>query len=178
MNLKSTDKNYGSVAIAIHWLSALLILILIVSGFRAGEMEDTEAKVNILRIHLPIGIAVLLLTLARLAWWLSVDKKPLPIKMPVWQDYIGRFVHLVLYIVIIGMAASGVGMIILSGAGPIIFGSSTQPLPDFWEFRPRIPHGIGARVMLGLLVLHIGAALYHQLILKDGLISRIWFNKR
>ena len=85
--------------------------------------------------------------------------------------------HFLFYVVILGMAASGIGMMILSGAGPIIFSGSTETLPDFWEFLPRTPHGIGARVMIALLVLHVGAAIYHHFIKKDGLIGRMWFKR-
>jgi len=48
-------------------------------------------------------------------------------------------------------------------------------LPDLNDFAPRVPHGIGARLLVALLVLHAGAALYHQIIRKDGLLSRMWF---
>jgi cytochrome b561 len=71
------------------------------------------------------------------------------------------------------MAATGIGMFILSGAGAIVFGSAAGPLPDFWRHQPRIEHWIGARLMLGLLALHVSAALYHHFILRDCLIRRI-----
>lgn len=175
MPAKSTTDRYGTVAITIHWLSALLILILIGSGFRASGMEDAVAKASILRIHIPIGGAILLLTLARIGWWFWADKKPASIDMPIWQDRSSRLVHVLFYVVILGMAASGIGMMVLSGAAMIIFAGSPEALPDFWDFLPRTPHGIGARVMLALFVAHAGAAIYHQFIKKDGLIWRMWF---
>ena len=73
------------------------------------------------------------------------------------------------------MGASGIGMLSLSGAGPIIFGRVEGHLPDFWNFKPRIPHGIGARLLVILLFLHIGAALYHHFILRDGSLKRMRF---
>ena len=79
------------------------------------------------------------------------------------------------YIVILGMAASGIGMLVLSGAGLIIFGGPAESLPNFWDYAPRTPHGLGAKFMIGLLVLHAGAALYHQFFIKDGLLKRMWF---
>ena len=79
------------------------------------------------------------------------------------------------YIVILGMAASGIGLLALSGAGQMLFGANPGPLPNFSDFLPRGPHGLGARLMLALFVLHAGAALHHHFIKKDGLIWRIWF---
>lgn len=178
MAAKSTTDQYGTVAITIHWLSALLILILIGSGFRASGMEEAAAKAAILQIHLPVGGAIFLLTLARIGWWFWADKKPASVDMALWQGRASRLVHVLFYVVILGMASSGIGMMVLSGAGPVIFGGSPDALPDFWDFLPRIPHGIGARVMAALLVAHIGAAIYHHFIKKDGLIWRMWFGRK
>lgn len=177
--MKSTSSKYGNVAITIHWLSALFILALLGSGFRAGSLVDSAAKASVLSVHVPLGIIILLLTLARVAWWVFADRKPNhQTGDPAWQTMSAKVVHFLFYIVIFGMAASGIGMMILSGAGSILFGGSDTPLPDFWNYLPRIPHGIGARVMVALLVLHVGAALYHHFIKKDGLIWRMWFGKK
>jgi len=77
--------------------------------------------------------------------------------------------------VMIGMAASGIGMFVLSGAGDILFGGAPGPLPDFDNFAPRVPHGIGAKLIIALLALHIGAALYHHFLRRDQTLRRIWF---
>lgn len=176
MPAKSTNNQYGSVAITIHWLSALLIIVQLGSGFRAAGTTDLAAKAQILGIHASVGIAVLVLTLARIAWWWFADRKPGAVAgMPAWQDWSARAVHLLFYIVILGMAASGIGMFILSGAGAILFGTAEGQLPDFWDYLPRVPHAIGARVMLALFLFHLSAALYHQVVKKDRLLGRMWF---
>lgn len=178
MSVKSTTTHYGTVAVALHWLSALLIVILIGTGFRASGTEDAVAKAGILQLHLPLGVAILLLTLGRIGWWLFADKKPAPVPMPSWQDRSSRAVHALFYIVILGMTASGIGMIALSGAGPTIFGGEVTLLPNFEDYLPRTPHGLGARIILILFVIHAGAALYHHAFKKDGLLGRMWFTKR
>lgn len=175
--MKSTDARYGAVAVTLHWVSALLILALLVSGFRADGAPDAEAKAAILSLHIPLGATVLLLTLARLFWRTVVDRTPAPLPMPKWQDKASRAVHKLFYVVILGMAASGIAMIALSGAAPIIFGDSALPLPNFHDFGPRAPHGFGARLMLALFVLHAGAALHHHFIKRDRLLARMWFSK-
>ncbi len=175
--MKSTATRYGTVAIMIHWLSAIFIFALMGSGFRAGSLADSAAKASVLSVHVPLGIIILLLTLTRVAWWLFVDRKPLHAEGdPALQTASAKAVHLLFYIVIFGVAASGIGMMVLSGVGAILFGGLDAPLPDLWDYGPRIPHGIGARVMAALLILHIGAALYHHFIKKDGLIARMWFS--
>lgn len=177
--MKSTSAKYGTIAVIIHWLSAMFIFALMGSGFRASSLAESDAKASILSIHVPLGIIILLLTLTRVAWWLFADRKPNhPTGDPAWQTMSAKAVHILFYIVIFGMTASGIGMMVLSGAGSILFAGSDVPLPDFWDYLPRIPHGIGARVMIALLFLHIGAALYHHFIKKDGLIWRMWFGQK
>lgn len=174
--MKSSATRYGSVAVTIHWLSAILILAMLGSGFRSASMTESAAKEAILMVHVPLGAVILGLTLLRLFWWWRVDQKPRPIAgNPAWQTVSAKIIHVLFYIVILGMVASGFGIIVLSGAGSILFGDGAAPLPDFSEVLPRVPHGLGARLMLALLMLHAGAALYHHFIKRDGLIWRMWF---
>ncbi|WP_299191421.1 cytochrome b [uncultured Erythrobacter sp.] len=173
MPIKSTPTHYGSVAITIHWISALLIIALLASGMRAGGIEDASSKAAFLRVHIPLGVSVLILTILRLIWWMFADSKPAPVAMPDWQDFIAKSIHVLFYVVILGMAISGIAMLAVSGAGPTIFSGTVEALPDFWDYKPRMPHGIGGRVMLALFVFHAGAALYHQFVKRDGLIGRM-----
>ena len=119
---------------------------------------------------------MLALTLARLGWWL-VDAKPaVAAGMRPLMSRAAKAVHTLFYVVILGMAASGIAMLVLSGAGAILFAGAPGTLPDFWAYPPRSLHGIGARLLLALFVLHAGAALYHQFIKRDGLLRRMAFN--
>ncbi|GJL94781.1 MAG: hypothetical protein DHS20C05_11860 [Hyphococcus sp.] len=95
--------------------------------------------------------------------------------MPTWQDRGARAVHFIFYVVILDMVASGIGMLALSSAAPIIFGGATNTLRNFMDYKPHIPHGLGARIMVALFVFHAGASLYHQFIVRDGLLGRMWF---
>ncbi len=178
MTMKSTSMSYGTVAISIHWLSAIVIVVLLASGFRAADIADAAAKADTLRVHASAGILLLVLTLARIAWWLFADRKPEPpAGEPRWQERAARAVHLLFYVVVLGMVASGIGMFVLSGAGPILFGGAGGTLPDFWTYPPRIPHAAGARLLCALLAVHIGAALYHHFALRDGALRRMWFSR-
>ncbi len=176
MTTKSNTQHYGAVAVTIHWLSALLIIVLLGSGFRAGQTIDPAAKADILRLHAPLGIAVLLLTLARIVWWWQFDTKQAnSTGDPRWQGMSAKAVHLLFYIIILGMTASGIGMIVLSGAFPILFGGADGTLPNFNLYLPRGPHGLGARAMIALLVVHAGAAFYHHFVKRDATLRRMWF---
>lgn len=173
---KSTATRYGTIAVTIHWLSALTIVALLGLGFRAANTPDPDAKAQLLSLHVPLGLLIVFLTLVRIAWWCFADRKPDPVKrMPGWQQFGARAVHLLFYVVILGMGASGIGMLVISGAGPVIFGLAEGSLPDFRAYLPRVPHGAGARFMLVLLALHVGAALYHHFVRRDGMLRRMWY---
>lgn len=176
MKLRSIPNRYGAMVVSIHWLSALLIVLLIVSGVRAANTVDSAAKAAILRFHMSLALAVLVLTVVRISWWWGFDRRPTPVAgSSPGQEKLARAVHVLFYVVILGMTASGIGMMVLSGAGPEIFGGEGA-LPDFWRYPPRVPHGIGAKLLLALLALHAGAALHHHFVRRDGLLWRMWFS--
>ena len=81
MARKSTENQYGNVAVTIHWLSAILIIFLLGSGFRAEDATDSAAKVFFLQFHVPAGLLILLLTLTRIGWWVFADSKPKPVSL-------------------------------------------------------------------------------------------------
>lgn len=176
MSIKSTPSKYGPMAIMLHWLMAVLVLVLITTGFRSAGTTISDAKTAILMVHAPVGIAVMILLVFRIVWWLFFDKKPKPIAgQPRWQALSSRVVHTAFYAIVLLMTASGIGMFISSGAGPILFGTAGAALPDLNELAPRVPHDIGARLLIALVVLHASAAIYHQFIRKDGVLARMWF---
>jgi cytochrome b561 len=93
--------------------------------------------------------------------------------MPRMQERLAKTVHVLFYVVILGMVASGFGMVLLSGANLVLFGDGAGPLADFWNYPPRVPHRIGAVLFFSLFVLHLGGALYHQFIRRDHLLARM-----
>lgn len=172
MSLKSSPARYGSVAITIHWLTPIIILALFATGLLAAGQADPEAQLALVRFHVPLGSAVLVLTLLRVVWWWVADRRPgLPADQPDWQKFAARAVHIALYLIVLLLAASGIATVVLSGALPAIIAGTA--LPDFESVLPRLVHGVSSKVMLGLLALHVGAALYHQFIRRDHLLARM-----
>lgn len=174
MAWKSDTTRYGAVARAMHWITAIALVAMIGSGLAADAASGEAAAVNILRFHAVAGIAVLALTLLRILWWLFADRRPGDTaQTPRWQSRAAHVVHYAFYAVIILLGGSGVAMIALSGAGNVLSGAVAGPLPRFEDFAPRGPHGFFAWAMIGLVALHIAAALYHQFVIKDRLLGRM-----
>ena len=62
------------------------------------------------------------------------------------------------------------------GLENIMAGNGSMP-ENLFVYPERAVHGNFAYVIAALVALHIGAALYHQFIRKDNLLSRMWYGK-
>ena len=172
MAVKSTSNRYGSVAIAIHWASAVAVILTFGAGFVVAESLPPGRGAPILVVHIVLGLIVFALTILRILWWLFADKHPTaPADQPHWQMRAAQAVHLGLYVLLVLMASSGITTLILSGALPTLL--SGGPVPDFSALIPRLAHGIMSKILLALFAMHIGAAIYHEVIRRDHLLARM-----
>jgi cytochrome b561 len=170
MSLKSTPTRYGATAIALHWTSAAAVVILLASGVVASNAVDGPAP-GLILTHAALGVLALVLTLVRIVWWLVFDRRPQPSEMPGWQKNLASAVHGLLYLSLLVMGASGIATLALSGAVPALL--SGAPLPDLSHLVPRAVHGVVSKLLLVLLAAHIGAAIYHQVVMRDHLLARM-----
>lgn len=176
----SKPARYHPLLVIIHWLSALLVgTMLLVGMFMLKQMPNTEAKIPSLAIHMATGIAILLLTALRVVVRLST-RLPAPARTgSAFLDVVGRVTHVLLYVGMIGMGISGLGVASQAGLFASVFERSGAPLPeDFFSFPARYGHGYLALGLLALVGLHIGAALYHQFIRRDNLLARMSFGRQ
>jgi cytochrome b561 len=161
---------YAKPQIAVHWLAAALIAFLLVTGTLVlADLPNTVEKIGNLRIHMILGGLAGMLVIARI-----VMRKRLPAPPVLPGEKLARAGHMALNLVILLMAFSGMMLMLQSGALDALFGSGVLP-EDFKAFTPRKIHGLASRVAMGLIAIHIAAALYHQFIVKDGLLSRMRF---
>lgn len=175
MQWKSDADRYGAVAVAMHWITAAALAGLLVSGFQMSG-ADPSIRSGLLRFHAFMGVCVLALTLLRIAWWRFVDRKPAAGSgTPSWQAKVAWLVHRLFYAAILAMAASGIAMVMLSGAvEPLLAGGQ---LPDFTRYTPRSVHGVGAWLLLALVACHVGATLHHQFVMRDRPLARMGFTR-
>jgi cytochrome b561 len=143
------------------------------------EMEEEGDSAWLPSLHASMGIAVLVLSLLRLALRAAYPPPPLPASMSEWQRKLSGATHALFYVLIIGLPITGM----LAGTAmtepPLakdlsIFGLLSLahiPLPTL----PGVStiHAIGGKIGIGLLALHVLAALYHQFWLRDGLLRRM-----
>lgn len=180
MAKESRPARYHPALVALHWIVALLIFFMLAAGkLVLLMMPNTAEKVMPLTFHVVIGAVILVLLVIRFIVRLrTAHPVPADAGHPL-LNRIGVITHYLLYLAVLGMTLSGLGMAQMSNLFQILFGGLGLPLPeDFWVYPPRAGHGITATVLMLLIALHIGAALYHQFIRKDNLLARMWFGKR
>lgn len=182
---KIKSDRYTLIAITLHWIIALAVLLMIGLGLtmtsvRPGSVQQFE----LYQLHKSIGITILVLSLARLGWRLANPPPPLPNAMPAWEQRLARFSHITFYGLLLGLPLLGWLMV---SASPLnlptyIFGVVNLPhLPQLSMLENKAPveavlkvgHKTLAWMMILLAILHIGAALRHQFVLKDDIFSRI-----
>lgn len=173
MTSKGDALRYGPVSVALHWTSAATVFALLALGFAAAAAGGAGQEAALLRVHAPLGLLALALTVVRIGWRFFGKGPAGPAGQPRWQALTAWAVHASLLLVIVAMGVSGIGLMVLSGAGAILFSGAPGPLPDFGRFRPMMAHEAGAAAMVGLLCLHVGAALWHQVCRRDRLLARM-----
>jgi cytochrome b561 len=181
-------RRYNAVAMTLHWLIAILILTNIGLAWYFNTLHGLP-KVAIIQIHKPIGITVLLLSVARLAWRFISPPPPLPASVTGWERLAAHAVYVLFYVAMIGMPLSG--WIMVSASKTIVqypisfFGvlhwPAIAPLTTLPHDRQHQVHKLfssihsaGAWLIYGLLALHVGAALRHQLIKRDEVFWRMF----
>lgn len=173
----ASSSRYTSVAIALHWAMAALLLFMIWLGW---NMEDNEARYQ---LHKSIGITILFLALARLAWRFANPPPPLPEGMPALEKKASHAVHVVFYALMIGIPLGGWFMVSVSPfqVSTVLYGVLSWPhVPfteglvskDLYEF-VEFFHSKGAWVIIGLLALHVAGAVKHEIGKEEGVLKRM-----
>lgn len=166
-------ERYTAVAIAFHWTVAAAILVALPLGFLAAQAPDSEKAASLLRAHVPLGILILLLTAARGVWRLR-HAPPAPLSdQPGWQIGLARVSHALLYVLPLASAASGIALLALSGAAPVVFARVPGTLPDFAPFPPMAVHAVAAFGLIALIGLHVTAVIYHRVHRRERLLARM-----
>ncbi|MDM0051033.1 cytochrome b [Variovorax sp. J22R115] len=179
----SDPPRYGRVAMALHWLLALMIVTSFCVGVSMVALPFSPLRLKLYNWHKWAGITILSLSAVRLLWRLSHRPPPLPARieaaMPGWQLGAHRALHLAMYVLFFAVPLLGWAYSSALGFPIVWFG--VLPLPDllpvdkdFAETVLKPMHKAGAFTLAAVAVLHVAAALKHRFIDRDGLLDRMW----
>ncbi len=176
MNTTPTSSRYSSVAIALHWLLAFLIVGTFCVGLYMHELPFSPTRLKLYNWHKWAGVTILALSALRLLWRLT-HRPPADLPMPAWQKLASHGAHWALYALFFGVPLAGWAYSSAAGFPIVVFG--VLPLPDFVAPDRALAeilkqrHATLAFALAAVVVLHIAAALKHHFIDRDGLLDRM-----
>ena len=142
-------------------------------------MPLSPARITGYSWHKWLGVTVFFLVILRLVWRATHPAPQLEIKMPVWQERAMQLTHFALYLLMIVIPL--VGWLMSSAKGYTVNYFGLFELPDLLSKDKALGHQLKdlheylADILVALVCLHVLAALKHQFIDKDGLLSRMSF---
>ena len=173
---------FNSVAIGLHWLLALALVAVLGVGLYMNGLPFSPQKLKLINWHKWAGITILLLSVLRLLWRWTHRPPPLSPRaeaaMPGWQRWAHHAVQGLMYVLF--LAVPLLGWAYSSAAGFPIVWFGVMPLPDLLPVDKALAdaikpwHGWAAFTLAALVVVHVAAVVKHQLIDRDGLMSRMW----
>jgi cytochrome b561 len=169
---------FDPTSIALHWLTVLLI----VGQFTTAWLHEavghgTGLGLELLATHRTMGMLTWIVAVARLVWRRKrAYLPPFPENMPKLQQWIAKANEYGLYALLLVQPITGLGDVLFHGRPLTLFIWQVPALltPDaairslFQE-----AHELGAKALLALIGLHAGAALFHGLVLRDGILQRM-----
>lgn len=170
----NTPAAFHPLARLLHWTMAAMVVAMLFVG--AGLVATVSAKhAWLLAIHKPLGIAILLLAIVRLALRLRHRPPPLPADLPLWQRLAALASHVLLYALMLALPLLGWAML-SAGGYPVMLGESLRLPPIAPENAVlfawlREAHRYLAWLLFLTFVAHMSAALYHGLIRRDGVLA-------
>lgn len=172
-----TPTRYGFIAMLLHWLMAVLIVAAFALGVVMVDIPGlTPTKLRYFSWHKWLGITVLSLVALRLLWrtWRGV---PPAVAMPIWQQRASAIGHALLYVLMFAVPLSGYFYSLAAGVPVAYLG--VWPLPVLIEADPVLKpvlkqwHLVLVYTLFVIVMVHVLAALKHQLIDRDGVLKRM-----
>jgi cytochrome b561 len=176
-DVMSSPARYERAAVVLHWIVALLIIALIATGwYMVGIPRNTPERAFFFNLHKSLGLFTAVFIVMLIVWRIRHAAPPFLPAMPRWETTAANLNHRLFYVLMVLVTITGYLTSSFSAYGPKLFGI---PLPHWgWEdaaLRGNFTavHRITALIFAVLIVIHIGAALKHLLVDKDGVFQRM-----
>ncbi|SAK99311.1 type-b cytochrome [Caballeronia calidae] len=168
--MNAINERFSPLQRALHWIMAICILAMLFIG--VGMVSTVRPDyLTLVSIHKPLGVAILVLALIRLAVRITRGAPPLPADMPEPMKLAAYLSHYAFYALMIALPLLGYGMLSAADYPVVLLGVRVPSL---------LPHSNSLHTMLwnahrflalcffALIVVHLAAALFHALVRRDG----------
>lgn len=200
MSLVNTATRYGVVSQSLHWLTVLLVIVLLISG-KVGEIEVEGGGNALYYWHSSLGVLVLAVVVARIVWRFVTPPPKLPKTTSTFARSFAQSLHIAFYALLVALPLSGWLVASAEGAPVRFFGVMTLPRWEVSSFSstpretPRSEldrvtgqqeegegageelfeevHEVLGNLLLVFAILHAMAALKHHFVDKDDILARM-----
>jgi cytochrome b561 len=167
-------RRYDAVSMTLHWLTLLLLIAMFGTIWAREQVRDNDTANLLLTLHRSSGLLVLAVTLARLAWKRTSVRAPaLPSTIPRAQRWAARWNEYALYLLLIAQPVTGFLQSVARGTPFELFGVVVPSVMARSKEMTQLFHDIHETTATALLVLvglHVCAALFHGIVLRDGVL--------
>ena len=171
---------YGAIAKLFHWVTLGLMLVALPLGFVIQHVKDAS-KMGFYAVHESAGLTILFVAIARLIWRRLSPPPSLPSDTPKMLRTASAAVHHSLYTLLIiqpllGFMATNAWGFPMRGATAYLGFIEFPKFMEAWESLAKILslfHTIGGWLLVVLIALHVGGALFHHAIRRDGTLMRM-----
>jgi len=170
---------YRKIVMWIHWITAILVIMQVYIGFTFHDMpRGTPERAFVFGWHKTWGALILVLALARLSVRLMNPPPPYPADFPRWRRFIAVWSHRLFYFLLIALPLTGLAAVSGRAEGGWVdlqLGLKLPAIPgiakenEFGEV-----HEVLVWTTLGLLAIHVAAALWNQFVDKGPVAGRMW----
>lgn len=183
--LRNSIAGYGRIAIAFHWTMAALILGMLGLGLYMSDLPPADPETfKLYQLHKSFGLTALALASLRLLWRLANATPALPAAMPRWERLGAHLGHFGLYALMFAIPLSGWAMVSASpwNIPTVLFDTlhvPHLPIPEALGAKAAVEtffkqmHELFAFALIGLLIVHVAAALKHHLLSRDDTLRRM-----
>lgn len=173
---------YGILTKILHWLLAVLIILMLLVGVAMIYTTHSLWQKNLFMFHKSLGLTILVLMILRLLWRINNVAPGLPAHVRKWQRIVAHASHKLFYFLLILMPLDGWILSMSAGHPPSFFGlfmvPSFVPINKNVMRVAAIVHEALAWAILGLLIVHVLAAIKHHFIDKDDILKRMLITRR
>ena len=180
--LKNTTQHYGLTAKILHWISAITIVVLFALGLWMVELDyDHDWYYPAPHYHESIGLLLALVISIRIIWrWFNISPSAADTTSAL-ERRAAHWAHIVIYVGIVIILISGYLIPTADNRGIDVFTWLT--VPSLGELIPQQADTAGnihywsAYGLMGLVLIHILAALKHHFINQDNTLKKMLYFK-
>lgn len=170
------DAGYGLPAQLLHWVMAALLAAQFVVGELMPHISARTPNEGLVAWHIVIGGVILGMVAVQAVWRFTHPVLQLG-TIPAWQQRLARATHWLLLALTVTVTVLGWAAASYRGWSVRLFGAVALPgLAEKgtpWAHTAGDVHIVLAYVLVGVIALHVGAALYHHFMRRDRVLARM-----